>query len=226
MDFVLFSNYERQVEALLAGHIDIAWNTNVAWIRTQRRSGGTARALATRDTDLVFQTLMIGRAGSGLSGLAVAEGARGSPSVRATPVRRGSSRRTSWPVRASRPTTSTSSSSTPTSASTATPAAPTSTPCAPCSTTTPTSPRSGINTWQALTAAGDDTVADLEVVWESETYNHCNFTHPRLARPRARRGLDHALAGHGLGEPRASRILELEGLTPVEACRARRATDR
>ena len=30
MDFVLFSNYERQVDALLAGHIDVAWNTNVA----------------------------------------------------------------------------------------------------------------------------------------------------------------------------------------------------
>ena len=36
MDFVLFSNYERQVEALLDGHIDLAWNTNVAWIRTLR----------------------------------------------------------------------------------------------------------------------------------------------------------------------------------------------
>ena len=69
MDFVLFSNYERQVEALLAGHIDIAWNTNVAWIRTLRRTGGTAVALATRDTDLVFKTVMVGRAGSGLEGL-------------------------------------------------------------------------------------------------------------------------------------------------------------
>ena len=30
MDFVLFSNYEAQVEALLGGRIDIAWNTNLA----------------------------------------------------------------------------------------------------------------------------------------------------------------------------------------------------
>lgn len=34
LDYVLFSNYERQVDFLLKGHIDIAWNTNVAWIRT------------------------------------------------------------------------------------------------------------------------------------------------------------------------------------------------
>ena len=31
-DFALFSNYERQVEQLLAGHIDIAWNTPLAHI--------------------------------------------------------------------------------------------------------------------------------------------------------------------------------------------------
>ncbi len=36
MDFVLFSNYERQVESLLAGHIDIAWNTPLAHVRVQR----------------------------------------------------------------------------------------------------------------------------------------------------------------------------------------------
>jgi phosphonate transport system substrate-binding protein len=70
IDFVLFSNYERQVDALLQGHIDIAWNTNVAWVRTLKKSEGTAVALATRDTDLVFQTIMVGRAGSGLHDLA------------------------------------------------------------------------------------------------------------------------------------------------------------
>ena len=69
MDFVLFSNYERQVEALLAGHIDIAWNTNVAWIRTLRRTNDTARTIATRDTDLVFTTQCNGRRGSGMTGL-------------------------------------------------------------------------------------------------------------------------------------------------------------
>ena len=30
MDFVLFSDYGRQVDALVDGHIDLAWNTNLA----------------------------------------------------------------------------------------------------------------------------------------------------------------------------------------------------
>jgi phosphonate transport system substrate-binding protein len=69
MDFVLFSNYGRQVDALLAGAIDIAWNTNLAWVRTVQRTDGTCRALAMRDTDLTFATVFVTRAGSGLSGL-------------------------------------------------------------------------------------------------------------------------------------------------------------
>lgn len=68
-DFVLFSNYERQIEDLLSGHIDVAWNTNLAYVRTVRRSGDTCRALAMRDTDLAFRTVVVARAGSGLTGL-------------------------------------------------------------------------------------------------------------------------------------------------------------
>ena len=69
MDFVLFSNYGRQVDALLAGTIDIAWNTNLAWVRTVGQTGGQCRALAMRDTDTVFQTLVVARPGSGINGL-------------------------------------------------------------------------------------------------------------------------------------------------------------
>ena len=39
-DYVLFSNYEAQVDALFAGVIDIAWNTNVAYVRCEQRAGG------------------------------------------------------------------------------------------------------------------------------------------------------------------------------------------
>ena len=31
-DFVLYSNYEAQVEAHLAGHVHVAWNSPLAWI--------------------------------------------------------------------------------------------------------------------------------------------------------------------------------------------------
>lgn len=63
MDVVLFSNYEAQVDALLAGRIDIAWNTNLAYVRTDRATDGTCRVLAMRDTDLGFLTLLVGRQG-------------------------------------------------------------------------------------------------------------------------------------------------------------------
>ena len=43
MDYVLFSNYEAQVDALLEGFIDIAWNTNLAYVRTYNRTNGRCR---------------------------------------------------------------------------------------------------------------------------------------------------------------------------------------
>ncbi|MBA3718921.1 MAG: PhnD/SsuA/transferrin family substrate-binding protein [Nocardioidaceae bacterium] len=69
MDFVLFSNYGRQVDALLDGSIDLAWNTNLAWVRTHAQTDGACRALAMRDTDTVFQTVFVARAGTNLTGL-------------------------------------------------------------------------------------------------------------------------------------------------------------
>ncbi|MDD7567618.1 MAG: PhnD/SsuA/transferrin family substrate-binding protein [Helicobacter sp.] len=67
LDYVLFSNYERQVSALLSGHIDIAWNTNVAWIRCLHASAGKAKALVMRDTDKNFTTKFIKRKSSAIS---------------------------------------------------------------------------------------------------------------------------------------------------------------
>ena len=63
MDVVWFSNYDAQVAALLAGWIDVAWNTNLAYLRVHRETGGTCRVLAMRDTDVGFRTLLVGRAG-------------------------------------------------------------------------------------------------------------------------------------------------------------------
>ncbi|HEV2088453.1 MAG TPA: PhnD/SsuA/transferrin family substrate-binding protein [Cryptosporangiaceae bacterium] len=76
MDFVLFSNYGRQVDALVAGTIDIAWNTNLAWVRTVLQTGGACRALAMRDIDLEFATVLVARPGSGLHGITDLKGRR------------------------------------------------------------------------------------------------------------------------------------------------------
>ena len=211
MDFVLYSNYERQVEALLAGHVDIAWNTNVAWIRTLRRSDGAARALAMRDTDLTFQTLMIGRAGSGIGSLGdckgrrVALGSRDSGQARILPIyflqREGISLDDVDPVifdsdvgkhgDTGRSDLDAMRAVVDGDADVA---------------------AVGVNTWAALTAAGDETVGDLEVVWESEPYNHCNFTAlPTLDEARAAPWVEHLLA-MDWEVPEHRRILELEGL--------------
>jgi ABC-type phosphate/phosphonate transport system substrate-binding protein len=64
MDFVLFSNYEAQVEALLASRIDVAWNTNLAYVRTSLATNGSCRVLAMRDTDVGFRSMVVGRTGA------------------------------------------------------------------------------------------------------------------------------------------------------------------
>ncbi|MEA2699980.1 MAG: hypothetical protein QOI66_4251 [Myxococcales bacterium] len=92
MDFALFSNYERQVEALLAGHIDIAWNTPLAHVRVKRRTRGAAPALGMRDSDRDFHSKIVVRKSAGirslpeLSGRRLAVGTRDSTQARILPL--------------------------------------------------------------------------------------------------------------------------------------------
>jgi ABC-type phosphate/phosphonate transport system substrate-binding protein len=92
MDFVLYSNYGRQVESLLAGHVDIAWNTNLAWARTTAQTVGECRALAMRDTDAAFRTHFVVRKGGGsgelekLRGRRIALGSRDSAQAAILPL--------------------------------------------------------------------------------------------------------------------------------------------
>src|SRR4051794_7394514 len=51
INVIFYTNYTLQIDALLTRHIDIAWNSPLAWLDAQRRSGGTCRAVAMRDTD-------------------------------------------------------------------------------------------------------------------------------------------------------------------------------
>jgi ABC-type phosphate/phosphonate transport system substrate-binding protein len=76
IDYVLFSNYDRQVQALLSRQIDIAWNTNLAWVKVHYRSGGTCRALAMRDVDVGFTTVVVARTDRQVQSLADLRGKR------------------------------------------------------------------------------------------------------------------------------------------------------
>ncbi len=70
LDYVLFSNYEAQVEALQKGMIDVAWNTNVAWIRMHHATNNKAKALVMRDTDINFRSIFITKSSSGIKSVA------------------------------------------------------------------------------------------------------------------------------------------------------------
>ena len=92
---MLYSNYERQVEDLMAGRIHAAWNSPLAWIRAERlargRPGGV-RALAMRDTDCDLTSVIVVRSDSpvgtigDLAGRVVATGAVDSPQATLLPV--------------------------------------------------------------------------------------------------------------------------------------------
>ena len=89
-DYVLYSNYERQVEALVAGHVDVAWNSPLAWVRAARM--GEVRAVAMRDSDCDLTSVVVVRADSDiqtpadLNGRTVAVGAIDSPQATLIPL--------------------------------------------------------------------------------------------------------------------------------------------
>ena len=94
-DYVLFSNYERQVEAQFEGAIDVAWNSPLAWLQASRIAaalGRRAEAIAMRDSDCDLTSLVLVRAGSGLEALSdlrgrrVATGAPDSPQATLIPL--------------------------------------------------------------------------------------------------------------------------------------------
>jgi phosphonate transport system substrate-binding protein len=90
-DYVLYSNYERQVEALVAGHVDVAWNSPLAWVRAARMDPGM-RAVAMRDSDCDLTSVVVVRADSDietpadLNGRTVAVGAVDSPQATLIPL--------------------------------------------------------------------------------------------------------------------------------------------
>jgi phosphonate transport system substrate-binding protein len=78
-DYVLFTNYERQVEAHLRGDVHVAWNSPLAWIemvRLARKHGRDASAIAMRDTDRDLTSVVIVRDDSPVKSLADLRGKR------------------------------------------------------------------------------------------------------------------------------------------------------
>ncbi len=68
-EIVLFLNYRAQVDALFADRIDIAWNTNLAYVQSEAWSAGACKPLAMRDTDLNWSTKIIAPVGGSVKSL-------------------------------------------------------------------------------------------------------------------------------------------------------------
>ena len=66
---VLFDSYDEQLGALFRGDIDVAWNTNLAYVEAQRRAGGGCNMLAMRDNDREWRSHLVVRDDSGAKGL-------------------------------------------------------------------------------------------------------------------------------------------------------------
>ncbi|QNK68993.1 phosphate/phosphite/phosphonate ABC transporter substrate-binding protein [Variovorax sp. PAMC26660] len=94
-DYVLYSNYEKQVEAQFDDTLHLAWNSPLAWVRADRiaRSRGQqVKAVAMRDTDCDLRSAIVVRADSPVQTLAelrdktVGMGALDSPQATLIPL--------------------------------------------------------------------------------------------------------------------------------------------
>lgn len=94
-DFILYSNYERQVEAQFDGTIGIAWNSPLAWVRAERMARArnqNVSAVAMRDTDCDLTSVLVARNDStisevsGLRGKTIGFGAIDSPQAHLIPL--------------------------------------------------------------------------------------------------------------------------------------------
>lgn len=92
IDYVLHSNYDAQVDANLSGEVDIAWNSPLAWVKSQILSKGACVAVAMRDSDRDLTTKILVRTKSQISSMAdlkgktIAVGASDSPQATLIPL--------------------------------------------------------------------------------------------------------------------------------------------
>ena len=202
------------MEALLQGHIDIAWNSPLAWVDAQRRSGGTCRAIAMRDTDRDRVSHVVVRGDSGIAiprrtcrGRTVAVGAQGLAPGDADPARHCSSARAS-----SRGRTSRSGASTSWSASTATTSAASSTPSGASPPARPTPAACSTSTGTRGRPTARSTRRRYRILATTDRFDHCVFTvRDDFDAATEKRWLD-ALFAMTYDNPMHREMMDLEGL--------------
>jgi len=210
-DYVLYSNYERLVRALLEGEVDIAWNTNTAYVVAESELDGAALVLAMRDVDADFRTVVLTRRGdafsspSELSGKRLALGSRDSGHAAILPLHylraAGAEIPEASVIRFDTDLGKhgdTGDSEFRVVRAVAEGAA--------------DAGALGDATWAAMRAEGFPPAAELEIAWRSPAYYHCNFTAlPSFDRERAARWTS-ALLAMNYDDPSVRTFMDLEGV--------------
>ena len=92
IELVFYKDYPMQVDGLMSGEIDVAWNSPLAWVDTYLRTEGKALDGHMRDTDVDRDTYLVVRKDSGikspeeLKGKTIGFGAIDSPQARIIPI--------------------------------------------------------------------------------------------------------------------------------------------
>jgi phosphonate transport system substrate-binding protein len=200
-DYLLYSNYERLVDALLSGEVDIAWNTNTAYVAAEERIGGDAQVLGMRDVDADFRTVIVTRRGetfdapARLAGKRLALGSRDSGHAAILPLHYLAAEGLD---------------------------AATETTLVRFDTDLGKHGDTGDSELLVVRAVaedeadagaiGDAPAGELEVAWRSPTYYHCNFTAlPAFDRARAD-AWSEALLAMSYDEPALRAVMDLEGV--------------
>jgi phosphonate transport system substrate-binding protein len=63
LEVALFLNYEAQARAVVSSKIDIAWNTNLAYVQSEAWSERLCAPMAMRDTDLGWKSVLVSLTG-------------------------------------------------------------------------------------------------------------------------------------------------------------------
>ncbi len=92
LEVVLFLNYEAQARSIVSSKIDIAWNTNLAYVQSEAWSEKRCAPIAMRDTDLDWKSVLVSLTGGAVRsiddvrGKTIALGSRDSGHAAILPV--------------------------------------------------------------------------------------------------------------------------------------------
>lgn len=212
-EYVLYSSYPGLVDALVAGQIDIAWNTPLAYLQARERLGGQCLVLGMRDSDVNFATVFVTRMDSPIHSLIDLKGKRFALASR------DSSHAAILPVHFLREggldpekdlnvvrfdTDIGKHGDTGTSEQDVVRAV---------SEGSADAGAIGKATWDASVAGGLIDERRLRVFWTSRGYSHCNFTARAGLAPSLAERFTKAIQAMDYNDPRWKQVMNLEGLT-------------